>query len=339
MARVPTPCETLRERPSPSAEASPPRPWALGQPRGIRALTADQPPAQLPDALLTGFFPLKFTPKVRQHAGGALAPRDTPTATPTWARTARTGTPGFPVMPGTPGTPWRPTGPGGPGTPSTPLVPLGPWMPFGPSSPRLPAWGHTQDSVGRRAAGPAAAAPRCSLSAGKGARARAVGRAGGPVLAPEASGPSGVCRGSPASHSPLLWVRRGHRDPARDKMRISATRVARAWAAAAADEAKARRPPSRAAPILRGAVWVTARTAHCAQAEEPLSPSKPDGAPRSEAPQPARPGRSGGFPGSRVKIVSGFATVHTCPRTRTPTGSRLGGFRVPQMRRKPEMQS
>lgn len=217
MARVPAPCETLRERPSPSAEGSPPRPWAPGQPRGIRALTADQPPAQLPDALLTGFFPLKFTPKVRQHAGGALAPRDTPTATPTWARMARTGTPGFPVMPGTPGTPWRPTGPGGPGTPSTPLVPLGPWMPFGPSSPRLPAWGHTQDSVGRRAAGPAAAAPRCSLSAGKGARARAVGRAGGPVLAPEASGPSGVCRGSPASHSPLLWVRRGHRDPAKTR--------------------------------------------------------------------------------------------------------------------------
>lgn len=49
------------------------RGWGV-PPHGMRALTTDQPPAQLPDALLTGFFPLKFTPKVRQHAGGALVP-------------------------------------------------------------------------------------------------------------------------------------------------------------------------------------------------------------------------------------------------------------------------
>lgn len=109
------------------------------------ALTADQPPAQLPDALLAGFLPLKFTPKVSQPAGGTPHPPITPTGTrwPGARSRAPTGTPGFPVMPGTPCTPWKPAGPGGPGTPSTPLVPLGPWMPFGPSSPRLPDWGET----------------------------------------------------------------------------------------------------------------------------------------------------------------------------------------------------
>lgn len=158
-------------------------------------------------------------------------------------------------MPGTPCTPWRPTGPGGPGTPSTPLVPLGPWMPFGPSSPRLPDWGDMQDSVGQRPVGPAAATPRCSLLASTGAKICAVGRAGGRGVAPEANGSFRVCRWSSASHSPLLWVRQGHRDPAKDKMRVSATHVSlEAWEVAAVestctvlagDKAKARRPRSK----------------------------------------------------------------------------------------------
>lgn len=119
---------------------------ACGRPAGRGALTAEHPPAQLPDVLLAGFSPLKFTPRVRQQTGAGGRSSTCPARPPPRchrtlpSRTERpTGTPGFPVMPGTPWTPGKPTGPGGPGRPSTPLVPLGPWMPLGPSSPRLPA--------------------------------------------------------------------------------------------------------------------------------------------------------------------------------------------------------
>lgn len=50
---------------------------------GKRALTADHPPTQLSDVLLCGFFPLKLTPEVGQHAWGHPG---TPTVT-----LARTG--------------------------------------------------------------------------------------------------------------------------------------------------------------------------------------------------------------------------------------------------------
>ena len=48
-------------------------PWTRQGGAGGRTLTADQPPAQLPDVLLTGFFPLKFTPKSIIILGGPLA--------------------------------------------------------------------------------------------------------------------------------------------------------------------------------------------------------------------------------------------------------------------------
>lgn len=34
-----------------------------------RALTTDHAPAQLPDVLLAGLFPLKFTPQIHQRTG------------------------------------------------------------------------------------------------------------------------------------------------------------------------------------------------------------------------------------------------------------------------------
>lgn len=40
------------------------------RPCGKRALTTDHPPTQLSDVLLSGFFPLKLTPEVGQHAWG-----------------------------------------------------------------------------------------------------------------------------------------------------------------------------------------------------------------------------------------------------------------------------
>lgn len=325
--------------PSPSAEASPPRPWAPGQPRGIRALTADQPPAQLPDALLTGFFPLKFTPKVRQHAGGALAPRDTPTATPTWARDSTYRDAGFPGDARHARHALEAHGPRGAGHALRAAGAVGALDAFRAQLPSAASLGAHAGQRGSEGSGPRSCRPTLLPLGRQGGEGSCCGPGRWPSAGPRSQRALQSLSWEPCQPLTSPLGPTGPPGPCKDKMRISATRVARAWAAAAADEAKARRPPSRAAPILRGAVWVTARTAHCAQAEEPLSPSKPDGAPRSEAPQPARPGRSGGFPGSRVKIVSGFATVHTCPRTRTPTGSRLGGFRVPQMRRKPEMQS
>lgn len=50
------------------------RMWSCS-PGRRRALTADHAPAQLPDALLTGFFPLKFTPSLSAQGGWVLAPR------------------------------------------------------------------------------------------------------------------------------------------------------------------------------------------------------------------------------------------------------------------------
>lgn len=48
-------------------------PWTRQGGVGWRTLTTDQPPAQLPDVLLAGFFPLKFTPKSIIILGGPLA--------------------------------------------------------------------------------------------------------------------------------------------------------------------------------------------------------------------------------------------------------------------------
>lgn len=45
------------------------RMWSCS-PGGRRALTADHAPAQLPDALLTGFFPLKVTQSLSAQGGG-----------------------------------------------------------------------------------------------------------------------------------------------------------------------------------------------------------------------------------------------------------------------------
>lgn len=185
---------------------------------GRSPLTADHGPAQLPDALLAGFSPLKVTPQAGQQMGMPAPPLPHSEKQLASAdgqglregREPRTGTPGIPVTPGTPCTPWKPTGPGEPGTPSTPLVPLGPWMPFGPSSPRLPGWRESRmrPVTGRPPGGSPAHTPPPSRGAG-------VRRPTGPRRQPgggEAHGLLWVFQ-----PSPLLWVLQGHGDPAKEK--------------------------------------------------------------------------------------------------------------------------